>query len=122
MLALLDFLFVRSAGRVPAFKDVWWVAFLAPLAAGFLASLWSLRKKMGKRVAAGITAGALVGLAYGAVNTFLSPLFPGLVASSGPVVLNGALALTLLWKTFIFALLAIPGALVAETRSPNRGA
>lgn len=116
LLTLLDFLFVRSAGRVPILKDVWWAAFIVPIAAGFLASLWSLRKKMGKRVAAGITAGALAGLAYGAVNTFLSPLFPGLGAVSGPVVVNGALTLTVLWKIFIFALLAIPGALLAETR------
>ncbi len=119
LLALLDFLFVRSAGRVPLLKDVWWVAFLVPIAAGFLASLWSLRGKMGKRVAAGITAGALIGLGYGAVTTFLSPLFPGLVAASGPVAINGALALTVLWKVFIFALLAIPGAILAETR-PNK--
>jgi hypothetical protein len=119
LLALLDFLFVRSAGRVPVLKDVWWAAFLVPVGAGFLASLWSLRKKMGKRVAAGITAGALAGLAYGAINIFLSPLFPGLAAGAGPVALNGALALTVLWKVFIFALLAIPGALLAETRSPG---
>ena len=116
LLALLDFLFVRSAGRVPILKDVWWAAFIVPIAAGFLASLWSLRKKMGKRVAAGITAGALAGLGYGTVNTFLSPLFPGLDVSLGPVVVNGALALTVLWKAFIFALLGIPGALLAETR------
>jgi len=119
LLTLLDFLFVRSAGRVPILKDVWWAAFIVPIASGFLASLWSRRKKMGKRVAAGITAGALVGLCYGAVNTFLSPLFPGLTAASGPVVLNGALALAVLWKIFIFALLAIPGALLAETRPPK---
>lgn len=119
LLTLLDFLFVRSAGRVPILKDVWWAAFIVPIAAGFLASLWSLRKKMGKRVAAGITAGALAGLAYGAVNTFLSSLFPGLAAAAGPVALNGALALGVLWKVFIFALLAIPGALLAETRLPE---
>jgi hypothetical protein len=119
LLTLLDFLFVRSAGRGPILKDVWWAAIIVPIATGFLASLWSLRKKMGKRVAAGITAGALAGLAYGAVNTFLTPLFPGLAAAAGPVALNGALALTVLWKVFIFALLAIPGALIAETRSPE---
>jgi hypothetical protein len=117
LLTLLDFLFVRSAGRVPILKDVWWAAFIVPIAAGFQASLWSLRKKMGKRVAAGITAGALVGLGYGVVNTFLTPLFPGLAAAAGPVALNGALTLTVLWKVFIFSLLAIPGALLAETRS-----
>jgi hypothetical protein len=116
LLAFLDLVFVRSAGRVPILKDVWWAAFLVPIAAGFLASLWSRRKKMGKRVAAGITAGALTGLAYGAVNTFLTPLFPGLAAAAGPVAVNGALALGVLWKVFIFALPAIPGALLAETR------
>jgi hypothetical protein len=116
LLAALDFVFIRTAGRVPSLKDVWWLAFLVPVAAGFLASLWSQRKKMGKRVAAGITAGALVGLGYGAVNIFLSPLFPGLAVAFGPVALNGAMALTVLWKVFIFAILAIPGALVAETR------
>ncbi len=116
LVTLIDFLFVRSAGRVPILKDVWWAAFIVPIAAGFLASLWSLRKKMGKRVGAGIATGALVGFAYGAVNTFLSPLFPGLGAASGPIVVSGALALTVLWKVFIFALLAVPGALLAETR------
>jgi len=122
VLTLLDWLFVRSAGRGPSLKDVWWAAFIVPIAAGFLSSLWSRRKKMGKRVSAGVTAGALTGLAYGAVNSFLSPLFPGLAAPSGPVVVSGALALTVLWKVFIFALLAIPGTLLAETRSPSRGA
>jgi uncharacterized membrane protein (GlpM family) len=114
---LVDFLFVRSAGRVPVLKDVWWAVFLAPIGAGFLASLWSRRKKMGKRVAAGITAGALVGLGYGLINTYLAPLFPGFAATAGAAV-EGAPALGVLWKTFIFALLAIPGAFVAETRRP----
>ncbi len=116
LLAVIDFVFIRTAGRLPVLKDVWWAAFLVPVAAAFLASLWSRRKRMGKRMAAGIMAGALTGLAYGAVNIFLSPLFLGTAASSGPVVLSTALALTVLWKMFIFALLAIPGALVAETR------
>ena len=119
LLALLDFLFVRSAGHVPILKDVWWAAFIVPIAAGFLASLWSRKKRMGKRVVAGVMTGALVGLAYGAVNIFLTPLFPGLVAAASPVVLNGPLALGILWKIFIFSLLAIPGALLAETR-PNK--
>jgi len=33
--------------------------------------------------------------------------------------LSGNPALGILWKTFIFALLAIPGAFVAETRPPR---
>ncbi|OGD11571.1 MAG: hypothetical protein A2W20_05790, partial [Candidatus Aminicenantes bacterium RBG_16_66_30] len=112
----VDFLFVGSTGAVPALKDVWWAVFLAPIGAGFLASLWSRRKKMGKRVAAGITAGALVGLAYGLINTYLSPLLPGFVETAAPAVSLNTQLLGILWKTFIFALLAIPGSFLAETR------
>jgi len=116
---LVDLLFVRSAGHVPALKNIWWAVFLAPIGAGFLASLWSRRAKMGKRVVAGIIAGALVGLAYGLINTYLAPLFPGSLAAAAPAVSQGTQLLGILWKTFIFALLAIPGAFVAETRPPR---
>jgi hypothetical protein len=115
--ALIEFLFVRSAGRVPALKDVWWAVFLAPIVAGFLASLWSRREKMGKRIVAGITTGALVGLAYGLVNAYLAPLFPGFTASAAAAA--GSTWMPILWKTFIFALLGIPGAFVAETLKPD---
>lgn len=118
LVTLVDLLFVRSAGRVPVLKDVWWAVFFAPIAAGFLASLWSRRNKMGKRVVAGILAGAIVGFGYGLVNTLLTPLVPGLAETAGAAVANGAPALAILWKTFIFALLAIPGAFLAETRRP----
>ncbi|NTV80148.1 MAG: hypothetical protein HGA24_01815, partial [Candidatus Aminicenantes bacterium] len=118
MAVAVDLLFVGSTGAVPALKDVWWAVFLAPIGAGLFASLWSRWKKMGKRVVAGIAAGALVGLGYGLVNAFFSPLFPGLAAAAGETVVNGSPALGILWKTFIFALLAIPGAFLAETRPP----
>ena len=117
-LAVLDLVFVGSAGRVPVLKDVWWVAFLVPFAAGYMAALWSRGSRMGKRSAAGITAGGLVGLGYGAVNLLVSPLMPGLGAVAGSVAVESASALHVLWKVFIFALLAIPGAFLAETHRP----
>jgi hypothetical protein len=117
--ALVDLLFVRAIGHVPALKDVWWAVFLAPIGAGFLGSLWSRRKRMGGRFAAGVLAGALVGLGYGLVSAFLAPLFPGLAAAAGETATNGALVWSLVWKTFVFTLLAIPGAFAAETRPPR---
>jgi len=51
--------------------------------------------------------------------TLFSPLLPGLAAAAVTVGVSNALVLTVLWKVFIFALLAIPGALLAETR-PNK--
>ncbi len=114
-----EFLFVRSAGRIPALKDIWWAVFPAAILAGFLASLWSRGRRMGKRIAAGIVAGALVGLGYGMINAYLAPLFPGLAAAAAPAAVEGSAALGVLWKTFVFALLGIPGAFMAETRPPR---
>lgn len=72
---------------------------------------------MGKRIVAGITAGALVGLAYGLVNTYLAPSFPGFMAPAAAAA--DPAWLPILWKTFVCALLGIPGAFVAETRRPR---
>jgi len=58
----------------------------------------------------------LVDLACGLINAFLSPLVPGLVATGAGAA--AAPALGILWKTFIFALLGILGAVLAETRCP----
>lgn len=116
---LAEVLFVGSAGRAPALKDIWWAVFPAAILAGFLASLWSRRRKMGRRIAAGILAGALVGLGYGLVNAYLAPLFPGFVAAAAPAASEGSTALGVLWKTFVFALLGIPGGFIAETRPPR---
>ena len=115
--ALVELLFVRSSGHAAALKDVWWAVFPAPIGAGFLASVWSRRKKMGKRVAAGITAGALAGLIYGLVNAFLAPSMPGFAALAAAA--EASPWLPILWKTFVFALLGIPGAFLAELRPPR---
>ena len=51
------------------------------------------------------------------VNTYLAPMFPGFTASA--VAAAGSTWMPILWKTFIFALLGIPGAFIAETRRPG---
>jgi hypothetical protein len=117
--AIVTFLFVRAAGRVPAFGDVWWAAGLAPVAAGFLGSRWSRRARMRGRFGSGILAGALAGLAYELVTLYLAPSFPGLIAGAAAAAGTGSPILAVIWKTFIFTLLAIPGAFFAETRKPR---
>ena len=113
----MELLFVRAAGHAAALKDVWWAVFPAAVVAGFLASMWSRRTRMGKRIVAGITAGALVGSAYGLINSFLAPSMPGFAALGAAV--DASPWLPILWKTFVFALLGIPGAFIAETRRPQ---
>jgi hypothetical protein len=115
VLAAVDLVFIRVTGRAPVLGDIWWAAFPVAVAAGFLASAWSRRAKMGLRLISGIAGGGLAGLGYGAVNALLWPLIPGLAAATAAAATEGHPAMTMIWKIFVFALLAIPGAFAAET-------
>ncbi len=119
LLALLDWGVARITGRPATLGSVWGIAVWVPFFGSLAASLWSRRARMGKRMAAGIATGAAIGLLYAAAGTFLSPLLGPAEAASAPVF--EAFALSALWKIFIFALIAVLGAGVAETRPLRRG-
>jgi hypothetical protein len=74
---------------------------------------------MGRRWITGIAGGALAGLGYGVVNALVWPLVPGLAAATAAAAAEGQPAMTIIWKVFVFALLAIPGAFIGETRRPR---
>jgi hypothetical protein len=119
LLTLLDGIFALTRGRAPVLNDVWWAAVWVPFIAGFAASTWSRRSKMGRRMAAGVMAGAFIGLGYGIVSLFVSPLFAAVPAEAAVPITLDAAAIRILWKVFIFSLMAIIGAFLAETRPPS---
>jgi hypothetical protein len=119
LLTLLDGVFALTRGRAPVLNDVWWAAVWVPFIAGFAASAWSRRSKMSRRMAAGVMAGAFVGLGYGIVSLFVSPLFAAVRAEAAVPITLDAAAIRILWKVFIFSLMAIIGAFLAETRPPS---
>lgn len=115
-LTLLDGVFALTQGRAPVLKDVWWAAVWAPFIAGFAASAWSKRRKMGRRMAAGAITGVCVGLGYGLISLFVSPLFAAMGTQAAAAMSFDAAAFRILWKVFIFTLMAVLGAFLAETR------
>jgi hypothetical protein len=117
LLVLMDWASAKLFGQPAALKSAWGLAVWAPFFGAFAASLWSRRGRMGKRMAAGIVAGASTGLLYAVANTFLSPVIAGAGTSAAPDF--AAFALSALWKVFIFTLIAVLGAFVAETRPPS---
>ncbi len=113
-LALVDWAYMKLAGQPPVLKNVWWIVLWIPFFFSLAASLGSRRRRMGRRVAAGMMTGALVGFFYAAVNTAAPFFYPSGAAQLSPTI--ETFVLSALWKIFLFTLLAVIGGFVAETR------
>jgi hypothetical protein len=109
LLAGLDFAWFKANGAVPVLKNVWWLALWVPIFVAALVSRGAGGMALGRRILLGTASGALIGLFYALVNTFVPSLYG---AASDP----GKLAVKLLWHIFIFTLVAAIGAIIAETR------
>jgi len=117
LLAALDFGYFKARGIPPALKNVWWLALWVPLFVSAVTSKAAGGMKLGKRIALGAVCGGAVGLLYALVNTFLPPVYSA-VQSAAPTL--GQLAVKSVWQIFLFTLVAVLGAFIAETRKLKR--
>jgi hypothetical protein len=115
LLAALDFAVFKAKGTVPVLKSVWWLALWAPLFGSAIISRLAGGAKLGRRIMLGTIGGGLQGLLYALANTFLPPIY-ATTAASAPALTAGPLAIKVLWHVFLFTLVALVGAILAETR------
>jgi hypothetical protein len=117
LLTLADVVFFKINGRLPRLGDIWWLAIWVPVFAAVIASSLAGGASLSKRMKMSAFGGALIGLLYACFNSllniFLTQEAGGLVAS--PPLL-GQMALTALWRIFLFTILALIGEFIAETR------
>ncbi|MGA2587092.1 MAG: hypothetical protein ABSF88_08725 [Candidatus Aminicenantales bacterium] len=113
LLALLDFAYFRWKGNVPALGNIWWAALWAPLLASAAISRLAGGAAFGRRLFLATLSGGTIGLFYAMANTFLPPLYAGVTAGEQTL---GRLAVRCVWHIFLFTLVAVAGALIAETR------
>ncbi|MBN1224650.1 MAG: hypothetical protein JXB23_15480, partial [Candidatus Aminicenantes bacterium] len=115
-LSLIDGIFFKLKGVIPVFADTWWVAIWVPLAAAAFVSLGAKGASLAKRVLAGAACGASIGLLYAISNAVLGQIF----GPEGQVLLTlsflGKIAVSALWKVFIFTVLSFLSALAVEAR------
>lgn len=120
VLAAADCLFLRVTGRLPVLGDIWWAALFVPALFSSAVSVWGNLERISRRILAGTLAGGLIGLFYALFNTlfsfFLSSASPGAFPFGRFL---GQFASKALWQIFLFALLALAGAFIAETRAPK---
>jgi len=113
VLAALDFSYFKIARHTPQLGDIWWIAIWVPLFASVLICRGAGGAAAGKRIAAGTVSGAIIGLFYVVVKTTLPPLY---AAAKDPGPDLSRFAIQAAWHVFLFAIVAVIGAAVAETR------
>jgi len=115
-LAGLDAAVWASRGLVPVLRDVWAPALCVPLLAGGLAAALAGGLRTGPRVVLGVLAG--LGAAVGGWCAHVA-----LAGAAGSAVAPGAAFWDLLWRAFLFSLVAAVSALFVETHArPPRAA
>jgi hypothetical protein len=116
LLAALDFAYFKIKGLPPALKNIWWLALWIPFFASAVTSRLAGGMKLGRRIMLGTAAGSALGLLYAVVNKLGPAVYPGAMAN-GPA--SGSLIAAILWNIFLFTLVAVIGAFIAETRKPK---
>jgi hypothetical protein len=120
LLALMDFIYFKIAGWVPALGDIWWLLIWVPFFAAALAADLSGGKALSKRMMMGALSGALIGLLHALFNTsLLSFLVTGRTPSLTALQFLGRFSLQAVWKIFLFTIVAIIGAFLVENKAPK---
>ena len=117
LLALMDVIYFNLIGHIPKFGDIWWLVLWIPVFAAGASATWAGGAVLSKRISFSALCGALIGLLYTASNTLLS----NFLTQEGSELLPylqflGRTAPTTLWKIFLFTIVALIGAFIAETR------
>ena len=113
LLALLDLAYFKITANVPALKSIWWLALWTPIFASAIVSRMAGGAKLGQRILLGMFSGGMIGVVYALANSFL-PSFYAEVNSAALTV--GQIAVKSIWHIFLFTLVALIGAIIAETR------
>lgn len=117
LLALLDVIHFLVIGFIPQFGDIWWLALWVPIVMAGTLSFWAGGVRLNKRIFLGAICGALIGFLYPGIDAALSILFAqGMNETLGSVQFLGKLALTGLWRAFLFTIVAVIAAFAVEAR------
>ncbi|UCC39361.1 MAG: hypothetical protein JSV96_16435 [Candidatus Aminicenantes bacterium] len=117
LLISADLIYFWRSGHIPTFGDIWWLAFWMPLFAAAATTSWAGGAVLSKRIIVGAICGALIGLLYATSNILLGSF----LAQQGSEYISfsqiiGQIGAASSWRIFLFAIVAVIGSFVAETR------
>jgi len=115
-LSLLNIIFFKLKGHVPAFREIWWAAVWVPVFVAAAATRWAGGASLGKRILLGSASAALTGLLYALTNGILGQV----LGPEGRFVFTtnfwGPFASAAVWRIFLFTLLSVPAVALVESR------
>ena len=111
--------YAKIAGGAPTFGRIWGLGIWVPLLAGAAIARTASGLRMGQRIVRGMTGGAVLGL-FAGVAPYVEALGPffGAAAVAENVPLGWAIAKSGVGMLLLFGVLALIGAVIAETRRP----
>ncbi|HUU59641.1 MAG TPA: hypothetical protein VMZ50_08860 [Phycisphaerae bacterium] len=113
----VDLLCAWNWGALPMLKNIWAPAIVIPLLIGAAAAVWAGGAALSKRILLTVIGGAAVGLIFGAIHLVLGHFFfPNGWRFEARFGLGWDYAMLVLWRVFLFGLLSVVGAFIAETR------
>jgi len=121
VLAGMDVLFFQTTGHIPRFGEIWWFALWIPLFIAAFATAGAGGATLGRRISSGVLSGTFIGMIYAVSNTYLRTSWGKDAGESLAFLQNlGQMTAAALWLIFLFTLVAVLGALAAETRPLSR--
>jgi len=115
-LFLIDIIFFKLEGHVPAFGEIWWAAVWIPVFVAAAATRWAGGATLGKRILLGAASAALTGLLYAISNGVLDQV----LGTAGRFVITpellGQIASSAIWRIFLFTVLSVPSVALVESR------
>jgi hypothetical protein len=106
--AIFDIQYLGRFGDLPNLKGIWGFAVIVPLLIGIVATMGAGGAPLYKRIAGA----ALCGVAVGIFSTVVS----GLWGSNDPIGAS-AIAITGVWRAFVFTIVSVLGVLVTEVNA-----
>ena len=107
---LIDWQCLQRLGAQPTLKNIWGFALILPFLMGTAATVGAGGAPLSRRIAAG----AICGVGVGAISAVLSGL---LIA--GEAVEISIMAITGVWRAFVFTIIAVLGVLLTEVNMPE---
>ena len=107
---LIDWQYLEKAGRLPTLQTIWGFAIIVSLLIGMVVTLGAGGAALLKRIAGGALCGVAVGLFSASLSGFLV---------ADPPIVSSAVIIAGVWRAFVFAILAVFGALLTEIKMPE---
>jgi len=110
ILGLVDFVYLKSMGKLPGLEEIWVIMILMPFFCGAAVTLGAGGASLAKRLVSAAVCGGAIGVLYTAVSAIIG---------YGGAVDLGEIVTNCLWRVFVFSIFSTIGVIFTELKLPE---